>query len=83
LSRCTYFGAYFHGQNKVGIQTIVAINNKDDDRRGALRQAQKTAGEVIRVKELSIARTKQKQKVMEDLVTYPTKQQSVESLSMP
>jgi hypothetical protein len=67
------------GQSKAGIQSCVAINKKDDDRRGALRQAQKTVGEVIRVKELAIAGTKRKQQVMEDLVTSPTKQQSVES----
>ena len=43
------------GQNKAGIQACVAINKTDDDRRGALRQALKTVGEVIRVKEHSIA----------------------------
>ncbi len=37
-------------QIKAGIQSCVAINKKDDDRRGALRQAQKTVGEVILVK---------------------------------
>ena len=67
------------GRSKAGIQTCVAINKKDDDRRGALRQAQKTLGEVICVKELSIAGTKRKQQVMKDLVTSPTKKQSVES----
>ena len=46
------------GQNKAGIQTCVAINKKDFERRGALIQTQKTVGEVIRVKELSIAGTK-------------------------
>ena len=67
------------GESKAGIQSCVAINKKDDDRLGALRQAQKTVGEVIRVKELAIAGTKRKHQVMEDLVTSPTKQQSVES----
>jgi hypothetical protein len=67
------------GQSKAGIQSCVAINKKDDDRRGALRQAQKTVSEVIRVKELAIVGTKRKQQVMEDLVISPTKQQSVES----
>jgi hypothetical protein len=31
-------------QKKVGIPVFVEINKKDDDRRGALRQAQKTVG---------------------------------------
>ncbi len=34
-------------QNKSGIQVFVVINTKDDDRPGALRQFQKTVGEII------------------------------------
>jgi hypothetical protein len=34
-------------QNKAGIQVFVAINKNDDDRRGALRQVQKTVSEII------------------------------------
>ena len=56
LSGCSTARAAAHilarpvmGQSKAGIQSCVAINKKDDDRRGALRQAQKTAGEVVRV----------------------------------
>ncbi len=43
------------GQVKTGVQSCVAINKKDDDRRGALKEAQKKLGEVIRVKEQSMA----------------------------
>ena len=39
------------GQHKAGIQACVAIKKKEDNRRGALRQAWKSIGEVIRVKE--------------------------------
>jgi hypothetical protein len=36
------------GQNKAGIQTCVAINKKNVDRRGALMLTQKTVGELWR-----------------------------------
>jgi len=62
------------GQDKAGIQPCVAVNKKDDDRRAALRKAQKGIGEVIRIKEQSIAGKKRKQQVINDLVTSPTKQ---------
>ena len=64
-------------QNKAGIQVLVEIIKRDDDRRGALRQAQKTVGKIICIlnlnPKLSMAGTKRKQSVMEDLVTYSTK----------
>ncbi len=66
-------------RTKAGIQACVAIEKKDEFRRGALRQSQKTVGKIIRVKEPSMAGRKRKQQVMEDLATSPTKQQSVES----
>jgi hypothetical protein len=40
------------GQDKAGIQLCVAVNKRDDDRRAALRKAQKTIGTVICVKPL-------------------------------
>ena len=43
------------GRDKAGIQPCVAVNNKDDDRRAALRKAQKSVAEVICVKEQSMA----------------------------
>ncbi len=66
------------GQDKAGIKRCIAINKKDDDRRGALRNAQRAIGKVIRDKEQSVAEKKWKQQVMDDLITSPTKQ-SVES----
>ena len=50
-------------QNKAGIPVFVVINKKDDDRRGALRQAQKTMGEIVCTlnPKLSMAGTKRKQ----------------------
>ena len=49
--------------NKAGIQACVAINKKDDDRRGALRQAQKIVGEIVCTlnPKLFMAGTKRKQ----------------------
>jgi hypothetical protein len=66
------------GQNKAGIPVFVVINKKDDDRRGAMTQAQKTVGEIVCTLNhiLSMAGTKRKQIVMEDLVTSPTKKTS-------
>jgi len=66
------------GQDKAGAKPCIAINKKDDDRRGALRNAQRAIGKVIRDKEQSVAGKKRKQQVMDDLITSPTKQ-SVES----
>ena len=66
------------GQDKAGVKPCIAINKKDDDRRGALRNAQRAIGKVIRDKEQSVAGKKRKQQVMDDLITSPTKQ-SVES----
>ena len=65
-------------QDKAGIQPCVAIKKKDDDRRGSLRKAQKTMGDVIRIKEQSIEGKKRRQQVLDELVTPPTKK-SVES----
>ena len=50
-------------QNKAGIPVFVVINKKNDDRLGALRQAQKTVGEIVCTLDpkLSMAGTKQKQ----------------------
>jgi hypothetical protein len=53
-------------QNKAGIPVFVVINKKDDsdDRLGALRQAQKTVGEIVCTTlnpQLSMAGTKRKQ----------------------
>jgi hypothetical protein len=62
------------GQDKAGRQPCVAVNKRDDDRRAALRKAQKTIGKVKSVKEQSIAEKKWKQQVMDDLVTSTTKQ---------
>ena len=67
------------GQHKAGIQACVAINKKDDDRRGSLRQARKTVGEAVRVKEHSLAGIKRKQQVLDELATPSPKQKSVES----
>jgi hypothetical protein len=49
-------------QNKAGIPVFVVINKKDDARRGALRLAQKTAGEIDCTlnPKLSMAGTKRK-----------------------
>ena len=65
-------------QDRAGIQPCVAIKKKDDDRRGSLRKAQKTMGDVIRIKEQSIEGKKRRQQVLDELVTPPTKK-SVES----
>ena len=50
-------------QNKAGIPVFVVINEKDDVWRGALRQAQKTVGEIVCTlnPQLSMAGTKRKQ----------------------
>ena len=66
-------------QHKAGIQACVEINKKDDDRRGSLRQARKTVGEAVRVKEHSLAGIKRKQQVLDELATPSPKQKSVES----
>ena len=62
------------GQDKAGIKPCVAVNKKDDDRREALRKAQKSIAEVICVTEQSIAEKKQKQQVIDYLLTSPTNQ---------
>jgi hypothetical protein len=50
-------------QNKAGIPVFVAVNKNVDDRRGALRLAQKTVGEIVCTfnPKLSMAGTKRKQ----------------------
>jgi hypothetical protein len=50
-------------QNKAGISAFVVIKKKDDDRRVALRQAQKTVGEIVCTlsPKLSMAGTERKQ----------------------
>ena len=50
-------------QNKAGIPVFIVINEKDDDRRGALRLAQKTVGEIVCTlnPKLYMAGTKRKQ----------------------
>ncbi len=50
-------------QNKAGMPVFIVINKKDDDRRGALTQAQKTVGEIVCTLNhiLSMAGTKRKQ----------------------
>ena len=68
-------------QDKAGIQPCVAINKKDDDRRESLRKAQKTMGNVVRVKEQSKEGKKRRQQVMDTLLTPPTKK-SVEGSFM-
>ena len=42
------------GQQKAGIHPCLAIHKNDDDRRAALRSAQKELGEVIRDKEAEL-----------------------------
>ena len=68
------------GQDKAGAKPCIAINKKDDDRRGALRNAQRAIGKVIRDKEQSVAGKKRKQQVIDDLITSPTKQSFESSL---
>jgi len=68
-------------QDKAGIQPCVSINKKDDDRRESLRKAQKTTGNVVRVKEQSKEGKKRRQQVMDTLLTPPTKK-SVEGSFM-
>ena len=65
-------------QDRPGFHPCVAINKKDDDRRGSLKKAQKTMGDVIRLKEQSMEGKKRRQQVMDELVTPPTKK-TVES----
>ena len=65
-------------QEKAGIRPCIAIYKKDDDRRSALRTAQKTIGEMMRGKEQSMDGKKRKQQVMDELLVSPSKQ-SVES----
>jgi hypothetical protein len=62
------------GREKAGIHPCIAINRKDDDRRGALRNAQKQLGEVIHEKEQTISGKKRKQQAMDELLTSATKQ---------
>ncbi len=66
------------GQDKAGVQACIAINKKDDDRRAALKNAQKAVGEIMLAKEQAIAGKNRKQQVMDDLLVSPTKK-SVES----
>ena len=61
------------GQQKAGIHPCLAIQKKDDDRRAALRSAQKELGEVIRDKEAELNGKKRRQEVMESLMS-PKKQ---------
>ena len=62
------------GQDKAGMQPCVAVNKTDDYRRAALQKAQKSSAEVICVTEQSIAEKKQKQQVIDYLLTSPTNQ---------
>ncbi len=43
------------GQDKAGVQACIAINKKDDDRRAALKNAQKAIVKIVRAKEQAIA----------------------------
>jgi len=63
-------------QDRAGIQPCVAIKKKDDDRRGSLRKAQKTMGDVIRIKEQSIEGKKRRHKYWTNLLHLPPKNQS-------
>ena len=65
-------------QEKAGIRPCIAIYRKDYDRRGALRTAQKTIGEMMWGKQQSMDWNKRKQQVMDELLVPPSKQ-SVES----
>ena len=49
------------GQTKAGIQSCIAINKKDDDRRAILKNAQRAFSEVMREKEEEEASKKRKQ----------------------
>ena len=59
---------------------LYLINEKDDDRRGAFKNAQKTIGGIMREKERCMEGDKRKQQVtvMDELLKSSTKQ-SVES----
>ena len=61
------------GQQKAGIHPCLAIQKKDDDRRAALRSAQKELGEVIRGKEAELNGKKRRQEFKESLMS-PKKQ---------
>ncbi len=50
------------GQQKAGIHPCLAIQKKDDDRRAALRSAQKELGEAIHGKEAEVNGKKRRQK---------------------
>jgi hypothetical protein len=66
-------GRHVMGQQKAGIHPCLAIQKKDDDRRTALRSAQKELGEVIHGKEAELKGKKRRQEVMESLMS-PKKQ---------
>jgi hypothetical protein len=66
------------GQTKAGIQTCIAINKKDDDRRAILKNAQRALSEVMREKEGTAAGKKRKQAVMDEILT-PCPVKSAES----
>ena len=61
------------GQIKAGIHPCIVINKKDDDRRGAFKNAQKTIGGIMREKEQCIEGKTRKQQVMDELLKSPTK----------
>ena len=63
-------------QDRAGIQPCVAIKKKDDDRRGSLRKAQKTMGDVIRIKEQSKKERNGDSKCWTNLLHLPPKNQS-------
>ena len=63
-------------QDRAGIQPCVAIKKKDDDRRGSLRKAQKTMGDVIRIKEQSKKERNGDSKYWTNLLHLPPKNQS-------
>ena len=67
-SSSTHLGRPVLGQSKAGIQACIAINKKDDDRRGAFKIAQKAIGEVMRGKEESMLGQNRKQQVMDELL---------------
>ena len=78
--RPTSWGALY--QAKAGIQTCIAINKKDDDRRAILKNAQRVLSEVMREKEGTAAGKKRKQAVMDGILT-PCPVKSAESSDDP
>ena len=66
------------GQTKAGILTCITINEKDDDRRAILKNAQRVLSEVMREKEGTAAGKKRKQTVMDEILT-PCSVKSAES----